>query len=74
MTTYAPLNVIDTENLSQNIDFTVRNVGNYNVIKYKKEKLNNNNVKTLGQLRSVITDGTNILCMAPPKSIYFDNL
>lgn len=72
MTTYAPLNVIDTENLSQNIDFTVRNVGNYNVIKYKKEKLNNNNVKTLGQLRSVITDGTNILCMAPPKSVYFD--
>ena len=39
MTTYAPLNVIDTENLSQNIDFTVRNVGNYHVIKYKKEKL-----------------------------------
>ena len=72
MTTYAPLNVIDTENFSQNIDFTVRNVGNYNVIKYKKEKLNNNNVKTLGQLRSVITDGTNILCMAPPKSVYFD--
>ena len=72
MTSYAPLNVIDTENLSQNIDFTVRNVGNYNVIKYKKQKLNNNNVKTLGLLRSVITDGTNILCMAPPKSVYFD--
>tara|TARA_Y100000591_G_C21854102_1_gene713768 strand:- start:1476 stop:2648 length:1173 start_codon:yes stop_codon:yes gene_type:complete len=72
MATYAPLNVIDTENFLQNIDFTVRNVGNYHIIKYKKEKLNNSNVKTLGQLRSIITDGKNILCMAPPKSIYFD--
>ena len=36
MAIYAPFDVIDTENLSQNIDFTVRNVGNYNVIKYKE--------------------------------------
>jgi len=72
MPNYAPLRVIDSENLSQNIDFTVRQFGNYNVIKYRKEKIDKTNIKTLGLLRSVITDGQNILCMAPPKSIYFD--
>ena len=73
MAIYAPFDVIDKNNLSQNIDFTVRNIGNYNVIKYKKDKINNSNIKTLGLLRSIITDGQNIMCMAPPKSIYFED-
>tara|TARA_B100001063_G_scaffold52620_1_gene46544 strand:+ start:1045 stop:2226 length:1182 start_codon:yes stop_codon:yes gene_type:complete len=72
MASYAPMKVIDLKNLSQNIDFTVKNFGNYNIIKYKKEKLNNDNIKDLGLLRSIITDGKKILCMAPPKSVYFD--
>ena len=39
MPMYAPLNVIDSENFLQDIHFTVRHFGNYNVIKYNKEKL-----------------------------------
>mgnify|MGYP003686977673 FL=1 len=54
MANYAPLRVIDSENLSQNIDFTVRQFGNYNVIKYRKEKIDKTNIKTLGLLLSLI--------------------
>lgn len=73
MPSYAPLKVIESGILSQNIDFTIKNVDKYNIIKYKKDKLNNSNIRTLGLFRSLIMGDGIILCMAPPKSIYFDD-
>jgi len=73
MTSYAPLKVIESGIISQNIDFTIKNVNKYNIIKYKKDKLNNSNIRTLGLLRSLIMGDDKILCFAPPKSIYFDD-
>jgi hypothetical protein len=42
------------------------------LLQYIKNKLNDTNHHTLGQFRSVITDGKKILSFAPPKSIGFD--
>jgi len=41
------------------------------VIKYNKSKLNNENTKTLGMFRSVITDGKKIISFSPQKSINY---
>ena len=72
MPSYAPLKVIESENISQDVDFTIKNKDKYNIIKYKKDRLNNSNMSTLGLLRSVIMGDGKILCFSPPKSIYFD--
>ena len=42
------------------------------LLQYIKHELNGDNLTTLGQFRSVITDGKKILSFAPPKSIAFD--
>tara|TARA_X000000368_G_C23025808_1_gene710111 strand:- start:399 stop:1580 length:1182 start_codon:yes stop_codon:yes gene_type:complete len=39
------------------------------LIKYNKEKLNSDNLNTLGLFRSVIVDGERIISYSPPKSI-----
>ena len=39
------------------------------LIKYNKEKLNQDNLNTLGLFRSVITNGERIVSYSPPKSI-----
>ena len=44
------------------------------IIKYNKQYLNIDNLKTLGMFRSVVTDGCNIYSFAPPKSSPIDML
>ena len=44
------------------------------LIQYIKHKLNYSNITSLGQFRSVITDGTKIIAFAPPKSVELDTL
>ena len=39
------------------------------MLNYIRSKLTEGNVDSLGLFRSVITDGINILCFSPPKSI-----
>jgi len=46
-----------------------RSKNNLSIIKYDKKHLNDLNEFTLGLFRSVITDGTKILSIAPPKSV-----
>ena len=43
-------------------------------LQYKKEMLNEENISTLGQMRSVVTDGEKIYVYSPPKSISFDEV
>ena len=43
--------------------------GDYNLIKYKKNKLNQTNQETLGLFRSVIVNDAHVVCYAPPKSL-----
>jgi len=54
----------------------VKDFGGLFNIKYNKEKVNGNNIKTLGLYRSFIVDNNgNIKCYSPPKSLdyeYFD--
>ena len=42
------------------------------LLQYIKKKLNYSNCASLGQFRSVITDGTKIIAFSPPKSVDFD--
>jgi len=44
------------------------------LIQYIKHNLNYSNITSLGQFRSVITDGTKIISFAPPKSVELDTL
>lgn len=41
-------------------------------LQYKKEMLNEENISTIGQIRSVVTDGEKVYVYSPPKSISFD--
>jgi hypothetical protein len=43
------------------------------MLNYNKSKLTKENVSSLGLFRSVITDGVNILCFSPPKSMKMEN-
>ena len=47
----------------------VKKYNNLNILKYNKNALNESNVHTLGWYRSVITNGSEILGMAPRKCI-----
>ena len=42
------------------------------LIQYIKNKLNYSNCTSLGQFRSIITDGTKIISFSPQKSVDFD--
>ena len=66
--------LIDDDNFSKSKHVKVKKVDTLNILKYYKDKLNNDNEKTLGLFRSVIaTNDGNIICVAPPKSIHFEN-
>lgn len=39
------------------------------LLKYIKDEIMDENTKTLGQFRSLITDGVNIVCFSPPKAV-----
>lgn len=57
-------------------DLIVKKINNYHLIKYKKNKLNKENIETLGMFRSVIVDDSQVVCFSPPKSLtdeYFDD-
>ena len=41
----------------------------FSVIRYKKDKVNNDNICGLGKYRSVITRDGKVVCVAPPKSV-----
>lgn len=43
-------------------------------LQYKKELLNMDNISTIGQMRSVVTDGEKVYVYSPPKSIVFDEI
>ena len=58
--------------IKESLNLTVKNYKyndtNYEIIKYKKEKLNDENIHTSGLFRSVICKNKNIVSIAPPKS------
>lgn len=57
-------------------DITVKKIFNYYLLKYKKNKVNDDNLETLGLFRSVIVDDDRVICYAPPKSLsesHFDD-
>ena len=39
------------------------------ILRYIKDFIRDDNIATLGLLRSVITDGNKVICFSPPKSI-----
>ena len=41
----------------------------YEILRYDKSKLNNDNIATTGLVRSIIMHNNQIVCFAPPKSI-----
>tara|TARA_X000000368_G_C22990638_1_gene694175 strand:- start:130 stop:1389 length:1260 start_codon:yes stop_codon:yes gene_type:complete len=66
--------LIDDASFSKTKHIKVKKVDTLNILKYNKKELTNDNEKTLGLFRSVIATNTgNIICVAPPKSIDFDN-
>ena len=52
--------------------FKIKEKDDFFLLKYKKEKLNEENIKTLGLFRSVIFNKNEIVCVAPPKSIPYN--
>jgi hypothetical protein len=51
----------------------IKDFGGFFNIKYNKEKLNGNNIKTLGLYRSLIVDNNgHIVCYSPPKSLEYE--
>lgn len=74
MVSYDIMKVIDLNSIKNDKRLIVKNFGNYKIIKYDKNQLYKENIKTLGLFRSVILDSNNnILSFAPPKSMYFDD-
>ena len=66
--------LIDDVNFSTTKHIKVKKMDTLNILKYDKKKLTSDNEKTLGLFRSVIVNNNgNIICVAPPKSIDFDN-
>ena len=63
----------DAENWKDKVDTLKRQISAEKrirfVIKYDKNYLNADNIRSLGLFRSVITDGKKILSFAPPKSL-----
>lgn len=70
----------DLSTLPASDDYTEVKGLNYNIIKYKKEMLDGNNIGTLGLFRSVIVESADIngtpesrvVAFSPPKSVSFD--
>lgn len=62
--------VWDEESLKK--EFILKKKDKNLLIKYKKNSLNNETIKTLGLFRSVILDDNKIVCISPPKSLAYD--
>lgn len=68
----------DSENWREKVDNFKREIAKEKakstryVIKYDKQYITPANQTTLGLFRSVITDGDNVMCYAPPKSLSFE--
>jgi len=62
--------VWDEESLKT--EFIEKKKDKYLLIKYRKQNLNEENIKTLGLFRSVILDEKNIVCISPPKSLPYN--
>ena len=69
LTEYLDFKKIDDKEYCDSKHLTVRKIGDYHLIKYKKNKLNSTNQETLGLFRSVIVNNEHIVCYAPPKSL-----
>ena len=84
MTTFDLTSLISLDNIekNENKEITIKKFNlNYSdtctdvlyIMKYNKEYINLSNIKTLGCLRSIITNKTDILCFSPQKSINFED-
>jgi hypothetical protein len=64
-----PKAIIDKE-YAEEKGVIVKHFKHYNlyIMKYNKDKLNNENFNTLGKFRSIVTDGKKILSSSPAKS------
>ena len=69
LTEYLDFNRLEDEEYCSSKDVVVKNINNYRLIKYKKNKLNKDNIETLGLFRSVIVNDSQIVSFAPPKSL-----
>jgi hypothetical protein len=72
---YFDFNRIAEKEYCDSKDITVKQINGYYLMKYKKNKLNSDNIETLGLFRSVIVNESQVLSYAPPKAItqdYFD--
>lgn len=62
--------------IKESLNLTVKNYkyndANYEIIKYKKEKLNDENIHTSGLFRSVICKNNKIVSVSPPKSLSYN--
>ena len=72
--TESRIDIAKSLNLKYNV-WKHKNGVTYHILKYDKEWLARESVKTIGLLRSLIfkDDGT-IVCFAPPKSLNTDSL
>ena len=71
---YYPNRVVDFKNiLNHPSDIVVKKFGDYHILKYDKQQLRYDTIKTTGLFRSIITHNDKIIAFAPPKSIYFDD-
>ena len=76
LTEYLDFKNLNNKEYCDSKHVVVKKIGNYKLIKYKKNKLNSSNIETLGLFRSVIVDDEQIISYAPPKSLtedYFDD-
>lgn len=73
---YLDFNRIDDKEYCDSKHVSVRKIHNYHLIKYKKNKINKDNLETLGMFRSVIVDDCQVVSFSPPKSLtdeYFND-
>lgn len=66
---YFDFSRIDDKEYCNSKHLTVNKINGYNLLKYKKNKVNSENIETLGLFRSVIVDDDRVVCFSPPKSL-----
>ena len=73
---YVDFNRLDDKEYCDSKDVIVKKIHNYHLIKYKKNKLNRDNLETLGMFRSIIVNDSRVVSFSPPKSLtdeYFND-
>ena len=65
--------IVNDEKYAKDNHFKVKKSGELFLIKYIKNHINSENISSFGRFRSVITDGKNIISMAPQKSYKFED-